>query len=70
MKWNEVPDGVSLAMSKESAMAMRGSPKRPFIAGVICGVVLTISLQSCGSDDGKTDDTPKPSVSTTQQPKQ
>jgi hypothetical protein len=52
MNWNEVPDGVSLSMSKQDAMDLRGSRKGPFIAGVICGAVLLIGLQSCGSDDG------------------
>jgi hypothetical protein len=70
MRWNDVPDGASLAMSKETAMEMRGSRKAPFITGVICGVVLTISLQSCGADDNKTTDKPSPgaSVSNTHKP--
>lgn len=70
MRWNEVPDGVSLAMSRETAMEMRGSRSRPFVYGIICGVVLTISLQSCGSDDPKTTDKPTPgsSASTTHKP--
>lgn len=68
MKWNEVPDGTSLAMSKETAMSMRGSRKAPFVAGVICGVLLLSSLQSCG-DDGKDDKpTPRPSATTTNKP--
>lgn len=69
MKWNEVPDGTSLAMSKETAMSMRGSRKPPFVAGVICGVLLLSSLQSCGDDDSKTDKpTPRPSATTTSKP--
>lgn len=69
MRWNEVPDGTSLAMSKETAMELRGSRKAPFITGVICGVVLTISLQSCGSDTtDKPDTKPSPSVTTTHKP--
>lgn len=66
MKWDEVPDGVSLAMSKETAMGMRGSRTGPFIAGTICGAALILGLQSCGAEDGKEPDKqPKPSVSAT-----
>jgi len=57
MKWNEVPDGVSLSMSKEDAMGMRGSRKGPFLAGVICGAVMLIGLQSCGSEDANKPET-------------
>lgn len=63
MKWSEVPDGASLAMSKETAMSMRAGRTKPFVYGVICGALLTISLQSCGDDNTKTPDTPKPSAS-------
>jgi len=65
MRWNQVPDGASLALSKEAAMEMRGGGPKTFFTGVICGVVLTIGLQSCGGDSTKTDDTPKPGASAT-----
>jgi len=70
MRWNQVPDGASLALSKEAAMEMRGGGPKTFFTGVICGVVLTIGLQSCGTSDHKTTDKPsdKPSVSTTHKP--
>lgn len=70
MKWNEVPDGVSFAMSKETAMSMRTSRVRPFIAGTICGALLVIAVTG-DNDDAKTDKPnpkPGPSVSSTHNP--
>lgn len=63
MKWNELPEGATLSMSKEDAMAMRGGGTKTFIAGVICGGLLILGLQSCGSDEPSK--TPKPAPSKT-----
>jgi len=65
MKWNEVPDGASLAMSKETAMEMRGSRKGPFIVGAICGASLILALQSCGADNNTKQPDPKPGPAAT-----
>lgn len=67
MKWNELPEGATLSMSKEDAMALRGGGPRTFVAGMICGAVLLVGLQSCGADDGKTPPKPKPTKTATVQ---
>ena len=64
MKWNDLPDGATLSMSKEDAMAMRGGGPRTFVAGMICGGLLLIGLQSCGSES-KTPPKPQPSKTAT-----
>lgn len=64
MKWNDLPDGATLSMSKEDAMAMRGGGPRTFVAGMICGGLLLIGLQSCGSEN-KTPPKPQPSKTAT-----
>ncbi|QNR52017.1 hypothetical protein phiRKBJ001_75 [Streptomyces phage phiRKBJ001] len=63
MKWDEIPKGTSFAMSQEGVDQLRAGRPRAFGYGVICGVVLTISLQSCLSEESKTDDAPKPKSS-------
>lgn len=65
MRWNDIPDGASLSMSKEDAMAMRGGGPRTFIAGMICGGLLLIGMQSC--DDNKAQPKPQPSQTATVQ---
>lgn len=70
MKWNDIPEGTSFAMSQKGVDELRAGKPKAFGAGIICGAVLTLVLQSCASDDNKQDDTPKPkpSVSTTHKP--
>lgn len=66
MKWDEVPDGVSFAMNKQTAMSLRGSRRGPFFGGMICGGILILTLQSCVSDNADQapdKSTPSPSVS-------
>lgn len=62
MKWNDLPDGATLSMSKEDAMSLRGGGPRTFIAGMICGGLLLIGMQSCDNDNKKQ---PKPQPSQT-----
>lgn len=70
MKWDEIPKGTSFAMSQDGINQLRAGRPKAFFTGVICGAVLVISLQSCGSDNPKTSDEPKPgsSASTTHNP--
>ncbi|AVP41512.1 hypothetical protein SEA_WENTWORTH_73 [Streptomyces phage Wentworth] len=70
MKWDQIPEGTSFAMSQKGVDELRAGKPKAFGVGIICGVILTISLQSCGSDGTKTTDKPKPgtSVSTTHKP--
>jgi hypothetical protein len=70
MKWNDIPQGTSFAMSQKGVDELRAGKPKAFGTGIICGAVLTLVLQSCGSDEPKTTDKPKPgtSVSTTHKP--
>lgn len=70
MKWDEIPKGTSFAMSQDGVNQLRAGKPKAFGTGIICGAVLTLVLQSCASDDNKTDDSPKPksSVSSTNKP--
>lgn len=70
MKWDEIPKGTSFAMSQDGVDQLRAGRPKAFGYGIICGAVLTLVLQSCVADDGKTDDSPKPgpSVSSTTKP--
>jgi hypothetical protein len=66
MKWNDIPQGTSFAMSQKGVDELRAGKPKAFGTGIICGAILTLVLQSCGSDDSKkTDDTPKPGPSST-----
>lgn len=65
LRWDDIPDGASIAISKKSAMEMRGGGPKTFFSGMVCGAVCLLMLQSCGSDDAKKDDKPKPSSSAT-----
>lgn len=70
MKWDQIPEGTSFAMSQKGVDELRAGKPKAFGAGIICGVVLTIALQSCGaSDNDKTPDPkPGPTVSSTHKP--
>ncbi|QKY78615.1 hypothetical protein SEA_DRYAD_77 [Streptomyces phage Dryad] len=71
MKWDQIPEGTSFAMSQKGVDELRAGKPKAFGAGVICGAVLVIALQSCGGpDDDKTPDKPTngPSVSATHKP--
>jgi hypothetical protein len=64
LRWDDIPDGASIAISKKSAMEMRGGGPKTFFSGMVCGAVCLLMLQSCGSDDSSTDKpNPKPSPS-------
>jgi len=65
MRWDEIPKGTSFAMSQEGVNQLRAGKPKAFGAGIICGAVLTLFLQSCGADDSKADDSPKPGTSAT-----
>lgn len=65
MRWNDIPEGTSFAMSQDGVDQLRAGKPKAFGAGIICGAVLVLALQSCGSSDTKSDDTPKPSPSAT-----
>lgn len=69
MKWDQIPEGTSFAMSQKGVDELRAGKPKAFGAGIICGAVLVIALQSCGSDS-KADDSPKPgpSASATHKP--
>lgn len=70
MRWNQVPEGASLAMSRDTAMEMGAGKPKAFIYGAVCGAVGLLMLQSCGgSDNAKTDKpnpSPGPSITATQ----
>lgn len=71
LRWDDIPDGASIAISKKSAMQMRGGGPRSFMWGMACGAVCVLALQSCDSDDSKKDDSPKgnkPSATATPKP--
>lgn len=70
MKWDEIPQGTAFSMTQDGVDQLRAGRPRAFGYGIICGVVLTISLQSCLSSDNNSDDNPKPkpSVSSTVKP--
>lgn len=71
MRWNEVPDGTTFSMSKDTAMELRAGKPKAFGAGIICGAVLTLVLQSCGADDAdkkQPDPKPGPAVTTPHKP--
>lgn len=71
MRWNDVPENVSFAMSRDTAMEMRAGKPKAFMWGMACGAVCLLALQSCGADDSKSDSpspSPKPSVSSTHKP--
>ena len=70
MRWDEIPKGTSFAMSQDGVNQLRAGRPKAFFTGVICGAVLVIGLQSCGSNDNKTPDKPKSgtSVSNTHKP--
>lgn len=64
LRWDDIPDGASIAISKKSAMQMRGGGPRTFFSGMACGAICLLMLQSCGSDDSNSKtDKPKPSPS-------
>lgn len=66
MKWDQIPEGTSFAMSQKGVNELRAGKPKAFGAGIICGAVLTLVLQSCGSDDaGKKQPDPKPSPAVT-----
>lgn len=58
MKWNEVPDGASLAISKKAAMQMRGGGPKTFFTGMACGAVAVLVLQGGSADDQNNKDKP------------
>lgn len=64
MKWNDIPEGTSFAMSQKGVDELRAGKPRAFGYGIICGAVLTLVLQSCVSD-GDTPNKPSPTVSHT-----
>lgn len=70
MRWNDIPEGTSFAMSQKGVDELRAGKPKAFGYGIICGAVLTLVLQSCASDDSKADDSPKPgpSASSTHKP--
>lgn len=71
MKWSDIPEGTSFAMSQKGVNELRAGKPKAFGAGIICGAALILVLQSCGNEnDTKNSDTPKPgpSVSTTHKP--
>lgn len=73
MKWNDIPEGTSFAMSRKGVDELRAGRPKAFGTGIICGAVLTLVLQSCAhGDDSKTDNSPSPkptsSASTTHKP--
>lgn len=71
MKWNDVPDGVSFAMTKDTAMSMRAGRTKPFMYGMVCGAVCLLALQSCGGDSDTADKdkpSPGPSITATHKP--
>lgn len=70
LRWDDVPDGASIAISKKSAMEMRGGGPSTFMWGMATGAACVLLLQGCGSDDKKDDPAPKPSssASTTHKP--
>lgn len=70
MKWDQIPEGTSFAMSQKGVNELRAGKPRAFGAGVICGAVLVIALQSCGANDDtkKPDPKPGPTVSSTATP--
>jgi len=69
MKWDEIPKGTSFAMSQDGVNQLRAGRPKAFFTGVICGAVLVIGLQSCGSDTtDKPDPKPGPAVSNTHKP--
>lgn len=62
MRWNEVPEGASLAMSRDTAMEMRAGKPKAFMYGMVCGAVCVLALQSCGGgSDAANKDKPNPS---------
>jgi hypothetical protein len=65
MRWNEVPEGASLAMSRDTAMEMRAGKPKAFMYGMVCGAVCVLALQSCGGSDDNSTDKPKPGPSVT-----
>lgn len=60
LRWNEIPDGASIAINKKAAMEMRGGGPRTFLTGMVCGAIAILALQSCGTNDDKGD---KPNTS-------
>lgn len=71
LRWDDIPDGASIAISKKAAMQMRGGGPSTFMWGMATGAACVLLLQGCGSDDKKSDDTPKsnkPSATATHKP--
>lgn len=70
MKWDQIPEGTSFAMSQKGVNELRAGKPKAFFTGVICGAVLVIGLQSCGTDSktDKPNPKPGPSVSSTHNP--
>ena len=70
MKWEELPQGATVSMSKGDVEELRGSGVKTFVTGAICGALLVIGLQSCSSEapKGGVKPTPKPSQSATVKP--
>jgi len=65
MKWDQIPEGTSFAMSQKGVNELRAGKPRAFGAGVICGAVLVIALQSCGGPDNDKQPDPKPGPAAT-----
>src|SRR3546814_15869701 len=51
LRWDDIPDGASIAISKKSAMEIRGGGPKTFFSGMVCGAVCLLMLPSCGLDD-------------------
>jgi hypothetical protein len=65
MKWNEIPEGTSFAMSQKGVEELRAGRPKAFGAGVICGAALVLVLQSCGASDDTKQPDPKPGPAAT-----
>lgn len=69
LKWDDIPDGASIAINKKAAMEMRGGGPSTFMTGLVVGAIGLLMLQSCGSDTDKGDKPkPSPSVSSSVKP--
>ena len=68
MKWDEVPDGTAMSITKEGAMAMRRGGTKTFLTGAACGAIALFALQSCASDHPADASHPATSVSSTAAP--
>jgi hypothetical protein len=70
MKWDQIPEGTAFSMTQDGVNELRAGKPKAFGAGVICGVVLVIALQSCSGPDNdkKPDPKPGPTATATNKP--